>query len=138
MNSKEFDELVKTVREKQDTIMKFKGADYADGTGLGDDRLANFKLVSLLLDGAPVDPVTACAVYWLKHVISICRTVRERGIGSEPLSGRFDDEANYNVLLRAAVQEVNPELFRTVNIPAYSLPNNAAPPAPPFVIERPF
>jgi hypothetical protein len=105
MKHEDFNTLVREARAAQDDILLTKGADYADQGVFGDDKLANFKEVERRLRGAPLDATTICAVYWLKHVIAMERWVRDRKVSSEPIEGRFDDEANYNPLLRACAQE---------------------------------
>jgi hypothetical protein len=111
MRNEDFYKLVQEARKEQDSLLVDKGADYADQGVFGDEKLANFKEVAKRLAGAPLDATTICAVYWLKHVIAIERWVRDRKVSSEPIEGRFDDESNYNLLLRANAQEYQDGTF---------------------------
>ena len=96
-----FENVTKILQEEADGILLAKGPDYASHAG--DNRLANFELVAQLLQGAPIDATTVCAVYWLKHVVAICTFIRNRRPGSEPILGRFADDRNYNALLWACL-----------------------------------
>ena len=48
-------------------------------------------------------------------MVAITKAIRERRVGSEPLFGRFVDEANYNALLLACFAEVAPGLVPEVS-----------------------
>ena len=98
MDNNNFVTLVENARKRQNTILSLKGADYADNN----DRLSNFKQVAALLG---VDQTTVAGVYFLKHVIAICRAIRDKTLSSEPLEGRFDDAVNYLYLLEACFDE---------------------------------
>ena len=101
MTTAEFLKIIAKQRERQDSILVEKGPKYAGH--VEDNRLANFEMVALLLNGAPVDSLTVCAVYWLKHVLGLCTYIRTRAGGSDddPVEDWFADEANYNALMQA-------------------------------------
>lgn len=111
MDNKQFERMVDEAHAEEKAVMAVKGADYAEGMGeMEEDRLANFKLVNILLAGAPMDQTTACAVYLIKHIAAVCKAVRERKLASEPLKGRLVDLRNYVLLLEANFHETNPDL----------------------------
>ena len=103
MDNKTFNNKVLTARARQDRILLAKGDDYADGK----DRLSNFKAVAGLLG---LDQTTVAGVYLLKHVIALCRAIRDRTLTSEPLESRADDVINYVHLLMACFDETDPKL----------------------------
>lgn len=108
MTNLEFELLVSAARKRQDKILLVKGADYAEGIEDTSNRLSNFTHIATLLG---IDQTTVCAIYLLKHVIALCRAVRDRELASEPLASRFDDVSNYTMLLLANFMETNPELL---------------------------
>ena len=102
MTNMEFACALSELNDAANGILAAKGPEYA-GHG-GDNRLANFETIEVLLRGAPVDALTVAAVYWLKHVLAICTYIRTRKEGVESLESRFADERNYNALLWACVK----------------------------------
>ena len=104
MTNKEFGRVLGKLGLVAGDILAAKGPEYA-GHG-GDNRLANFETIEVLLRGAPVDALTVAAVYWLKHVLAICTYIRTRKEGVESLESRFADESNYNALLWACVKSL--------------------------------
>jgi hypothetical protein len=105
MTATEREAFITRFRAIRDHAMDTKGVEYAKGSGDDVEINANFKLVALLLKGAPVDPVTVAAVYWLKHVAAVCRFVVTRERGSEPLMGRLGDAANYIEIMASLMEE---------------------------------
>jgi hypothetical protein len=100
MTNDEFNNMVTAFRIAQDELILKKGHDYTIASA---DRLFNFKFVGDLLG---LKPEQVCAVYWLKHVIAILTYLKTGRIESEePLDGRFLDEANYLLLLKACLNE---------------------------------
>lgn len=97
MDNSYFDTMLATLNKAAEAELDKKGPDYArEG-----NRLDNFEFIGELLSGAPADALTVAAVYWLKHVIAICKLVRTRTLTSEAPLGRFVDERNYNALMFA-------------------------------------
>ena len=101
MTNADFKELIQNRRLDEDLLLSIKGQDYARADK--DNRLRNFELIADLLAGAPMDAVTVCAIYWLKHVLAICTYVATRKLESEDLDSRFTDNQNYGYLLEACV-----------------------------------
>lgn len=93
-----------------DAVMTSKGPEYSKGSGGKElDVNANFKLVADLLDGAPVDALTAAMVYALKHVASLCRYVVTREEGSENIYNRLGDLSNYMGIMASLIAEAEAE-----------------------------
>ena len=99
MRNKEFTKFISDFRKEQDKLIKSKGFDY---TIAGSDRLFNFKFVADLIG---ITPRQVAAVYWLKHVLAILTYVRYGKLESEGIDGRFIDEANYNLLMKAVCHD---------------------------------
>ena len=106
MDNHRFDGLVDRRRTAEDVLLSQKGQDYAR-LDQG-NRLRNFEVVADLLQGALIDAVTVCAIYWLKHVLALCTYVSTRSLESEGLSGRFTDLQNYGYLLEANIEATAP------------------------------
>lgn len=103
MKNEEFDQMVNQFRWDQDDLIATKGHDY---TIASPDRLFNFKFVGDLLG---LRPEQVAAVYWLKHVMAILTHLKTGKLeSSEPIEGRFLDEANYALLLQACMKEDKP------------------------------
>ena len=108
MNNRDFADLLKARRLEEDILLSIKGYDYArvdTDDAFGDvNRLRNFEVIAGLLGGAPMDAITVCAVYWLKHVLALCTYIATRRLESEPLASRFTDLQNYGYLLEANIR----------------------------------
>jgi hypothetical protein len=103
MNQAEFDKLAKETVESMYQLLVVKGGEYAGS----EDRLGNFKRGAAL---AGVTPLQVAFVYAAKHYDSIATFVRDQASGtsrprSESMAGRFDDLANYCLLMKALVVE---------------------------------
>jgi len=123
MTNEEFAKVVAELDAACQTLLDKKGADYTKN----DNRLDNFEVVAALLQGAPMDRITVCAVYLLKQVISLCRYVRERTLESESLDSRFQDVRNYIALLYACYLATEQEV-RAADIAISKLHLNAPDP----------
>ena len=99
MTNKQFDKFIKQLRRKQDAIITSKGHDYTQGNP---DRLYNFKFVARHLG---LTPMQVWSVYWLKHVLAILTFIQTGSVKSEGIEERFLDEANYNLLGQAILNE---------------------------------
>jgi hypothetical protein len=91
--------LKKMVEEEESTMIQ-KGHEYTIGS---DDKLANFKNVA---KDTGLRPMQVWAVYFLKHIASICNYVKDgREASNEPIEGRIMDARNYLALLRGLIEE---------------------------------
>ena len=99
MTNKEFKRFVSGFRKAQDKLILSKGHDYTQGNP---DRLHNFKEVSRLTG---MTTMQVWSVYWLKHVFAICTFIKYGKVKSEGIDGRFLDEANYNLLGKAILND---------------------------------
>lgn len=91
--------------EKEAQLLLDKGADYTAGKK-DQDAYANFRLVAMLLEGAPITPYTVAMVYKLKHIFSLltfCKTGRQES--GEGLEGRHMDDRNYSFILNELVPD---------------------------------
>ena len=102
MTRKKFHVFLKQFHKDQEKLLIAKGWDYTQGS---DDRLLNFKEVASLTG---MTPLQVWAVYWMKHVFAICTYVKFGKLSSEGIKSRFIDEANYNVLGAALLNEMKP------------------------------
>lgn len=106
MNSDEFFKAREELASACLGVLESKGKDYA-GDGDDKDRLANFKVVAMLLKMFNVDqstPEGTWCTYFLKHVFAILAFMGQR-TESEPILGRFVDARNYLDLGYALVTE---------------------------------
>ena len=97
-------EIVESTYSDCFDTLSTKGADYASKT----DRLANFKLISLLIKattGEDVSPKLVWLIYFAKHMIPVIRFAVGTQLESEPIQGRIKDAINYLFLLAAFVAE---------------------------------
>lgn len=100
MTKKHFNQFVKQFHREQEKLLLTKGHDYTMGN---DDRLLNFKEVASLTG---MTPLQVWSVYWLKHIFAICTYVKYGKVSSEGIESRFLDEANYNLLGLALIQDI--------------------------------
>lgn len=109
MNQQERADFIKEFDAQYcNAVMEDKGRTYSEGSGGGaEDVHANFSLVASLLNGAPMDDLTVAAVYFLKHVASICRFVVTREEDSEGINGRLGDGRNYLAIMAALIREAD-------------------------------
>ncbi len=100
MTNNDFYQLLKQMNEEEEKTMVSKGKEYTIGS---DDKLANFKQVA---KDTGLTPMQVWAVYFLKHIASICNYVKDgREASNEPISGRIMDARNYLALLRGLIEE---------------------------------
>jgi len=105
MNNQEFTKLTNDLFASCVDMMNRKGPDYASGPSASEeerDRLWNFKEVARRSGS---DPFKVWAVYFIKHIVSLEKWVRERELQSESLEGRIIDAINYLVLFKALLKE---------------------------------
>lgn len=103
MTEKEFAQFVVSVRERQDELLRRKGADYTRGDA---DRLSNFKRVAKAVG---LTSLQVWYVYASKHWDAISVYVKTGRVESEGIAGRFDDLANYLMLGLALLAEPEEE-----------------------------
>lgn len=101
MTNNEFNTLISAFRKEQDKLIINKGNDYTNGNGEA-DRLYNFKWVAEQLG---LTPLQVLGVYWLKHVLAIMTFIKEGKLESEGIESRLLDENNYNLLMKALIDE---------------------------------
>lgn len=77
-----------------------KNPDYSVGD---DDAMGNFKIIG---EDADVEPLTAWAVLFFKHVTAIMSYVRKGKLMDESIHSRFIDLANYCMLGDALVKDL--------------------------------
>lgn len=99
MTNKQFTAFTRQLRRKQDELILNKGYDYTQGNP---DRFYNFKFVARHLG---LSPMQVWGVYWLKHVLAILTFIKTGRVKSERIEERFHDEATYNLLGEALLQE---------------------------------
>lgn len=99
MNRDQFNEIIDQARNRQDNLLKVKGADY---TRHSEDRLSNFKRVA---EAIGLDPLKVWAVYAGKHWDAIMAYVKTGRTESEAIEGRLDDLVNYLYLLEGLIRE---------------------------------
>ena len=99
MTKKDFNKFIRKFHKSQEKLLITKGHDYTQGS---DDRLLNFKEVAQLTG---MTPIQVWGIYWLKHVFAICTYIKFGKVSSEAIEGRFLDEANYNLLGLALIDE---------------------------------
>jgi hypothetical protein len=100
MTNNDFYEMLKKMVEEEEKTMVSKGREYTVGS---DDKLANFKDVA---KNTGLTPMQVWAVYFLKHIASICNYVKDgREASNEPIQGRIMDARNYLALLRGLIEE---------------------------------
>jgi len=99
MNTSEFNEIVKSSRNRQDVLLKKKGGDY---TRHDPDRLSNFKRLAKDLD---LPTIKVWAVYAGKHWDAIMAFIKTGKAESEAIEGRFDDLHNYLYLLEGILED---------------------------------
>lgn len=103
MNQEQFSILATQMFASMEKLLKVKGGEYAGS----EDRLGNFKRGALLTGATPLQ---VAFIYASKHYDSIATYVRDQAAGvsrerSESMAGRFDDLANYCLLMKAIVAE---------------------------------
>ena len=99
MIQKEFDDVVRMARARQDALLATRGADY---TRRAADRLVNFKTTAT---DVGVSPIQVWAVYASKHWNAIMTLVQTGKVESEAIEGRLDDLCNYLYLLEGLLKE---------------------------------
>jgi len=100
MTNNSFYEMLKRMVAEEEATMVSKGKEYTIGS---DDKLANFKNVA---KDTGLQPMQVWAVYFLKHIASICNYVKDgREASNEPIEGRIMDARNYLALLRGLIEE---------------------------------
>jgi hypothetical protein len=102
---KDFDDMLKEARVRQDKILRSKGDDYTIDNAEA-DRLYNFKEIAELT-GLKAEQVWG--IYFLKHIFSILAHIKGEK-ESEPIIGRIDDAINYLYLYMGLVYEKNDEV----------------------------
>lgn len=100
MTGKDFSELLRLARIREDNILKAKGDDYTIDQA-DKDRLFNFKEIATLVG---ITPQQVWAVYFLKHVFSVLAYIKGKK-ESEPIEGRKDDCVNYLHLLEGLIKD---------------------------------
>lgn len=103
MNQAEFSKVASAMFTSMEKLLAVKGGEYA-GT---EDRLGNFKRGAVLTGTTPLQ---VAFIYASKHYDSIATFVRDQASGttrerSESMAGRFDDLANYCLLMKAIMIE---------------------------------
>src|SRR5688572_15468284 len=100
MNRAEFEALVDAARNRQDGLLKSKGADY---TRHSEDRLSNFKRNA---EAVGISTLQTWAVYAGKHWDAIMAFIKTGKAESEAIEGRLDDLVNYVYLLEGLITEL--------------------------------
>lgn len=103
MNQSEFTSLADQMFDSMRKLLVIKGGEYAGN----EDRLGNFKRGAALVGCTPLQ---VAFIYASKHYDSIATYVRDMAAGedrerSEAMEGRFDDLANYCLLMKAIMVE---------------------------------
>lgn len=103
MNQAEFTIVAKEMFTSMEKLLAVKGGEYAGS----EDRLGNFKRGATLTGTTPLQ---VAFIYASKHYDSIATYVRdmakmETRERSESMEGRFDDLANYCLLMKALMIE---------------------------------
>lgn len=102
-----FKALVEEFAKREAAILEYKAGEYANC----EDRLQNFH-EQAVIQGMP--PAEIALTYFLKHVLSIAKAVRNSGSqqwvwttenGTEGLKQRFADARNYLLLMAACIDE---------------------------------
>lgn len=103
MNQLDFARHAGEMIKAMEDLLVVKGGEYAGS----EDRLANFRRGAAL---AGVTPLQVAMIYASKHWDSISTYVRDMASGhvrprAESMQGRFQDLANYMLLMAALVKE---------------------------------
>ena len=99
MTSEIFDKIVAAARQRQDDLLRVKGADYTRHEA---DRLSNFKRAAASVG---VTSLQAWAIYAGKHWDAIMAFIKTGKAESEAIEGRLDDLANYLYILEGLINE---------------------------------
>lgn len=106
MRRERFEQLLKKLQERELSINRTKGREYAAET----DVLDNFKRISRALRerGLEISPEVVCLVYLQKHIDAIFNVVaRGETLSDEDLEGRVVDARLYLALLLSLFEEGN-------------------------------
>jgi len=105
MSVKDRQEEFKKFTEEQSKVLLGKGHDYTAGKAES-DAYANFRIIAMLLEGAPITPYTIAMIYKLKHLFSLLTFIKTgKQESGEGLLGRHIDDSNYTFILSQLVED---------------------------------